>query len=190
MSSDSETDYIETAIHILKRKRQEKNKKYKQKSKKHNTALIESASAVTAQDDLSDFSDFSDIDFSDIEYDESDVDESIGMLYDESITSYSEFLCSLYAIQIKHKLGDSVLNDILFLIRSVLPQPNKCPKSVKGFSKLLPKKSLSHFHECCMICQEIKKTDSIKTTNFQINLNVIGVIIKHLFLFLSMFENS
>ncbi len=84
------------------------------------------------------------------------------MLYDESITSYSEFLCSLYAIQIKHKLGDSVLNDILFLIKSVLPQPNKCPKSVKGFDKLIPKKSLSHFHECCMICQEIKKSDSIE----------------------------
>ena len=118
MSYDSETDDIATAIQILKRKRQEKNKKYKQKSKKHNTALIESASAVTSQDDLSDFSDFSDI-----EYGESDVDESIGMLYDESITSYSEFLCSLYAIKIKHKLGDSVLNDILFFSKKFVFLP-------------------------------------------------------------------
>ena len=34
--------------------------------------------------------------------------------------------------------------------------------SQKCFDKLIPKKSLSHFHECCINCQEIKKSDSIE----------------------------
>ena len=145
MSSDSEADDIETAIQILKRKRQEKNRKYNQKKFDNKKSRSESAPADKpgnnidhainiSQDDLSDFSDFSETDFSDIEYGESELDESIDMLYDESITSYSEFLCSLYAIKVKHKLGDSVLNDVLFLIKSVLPTPNKCPKSVRNAS--------------------------------------------------------
>jgi len=175
MSSDSEADEIDTALRILKRKRKETNKKYNQNKLNSRIRITEQAPVIESssdsdgyvnnlnnltQDDLSDFSYLIE---SDIESDiESEVNESIGLLYNESKTTDSEFLYSLYAIKIKHKLGDSVLNDILFLIKSVLPQPNKCPKSVKGFDKLIPKKSISHFHECCMICQEIKKSDNIE----------------------------
>jgi len=188
MSSDSEADEIDTALQRLKRKRQEYNKSVYNKRQKYNEVnskarIEESAPAIKSfsssdpdvyidnpnnitQDDLSCFSNFSDIESAE---EESDEEENEKMLYNESITTDSEFLCSLYAIKIKHKLGDSVLNDILFLIKSVLPQPNKCPKSVKGFDKLIPKKSLSCFHECCVICQEIKKSDSIE--NYKLSDN-------------------
>ena len=46
MSSDSETSDIATAIQILKRKRQEKNKKYHQKKLDNKKSLIESDSAI------------------------------------------------------------------------------------------------------------------------------------------------
>ena len=99
--------------------------------------------------------------YSSLDSDSSEENYISSMLYNESVTTDSDFLCSLYAIKVNHKLGDSVVKDILLFIKSILPQPNKCPKSMKGFDKLIPKKGVADFHNCCMICEKIKKSDNI-----------------------------
>ena len=105
MSSDSEADEIDTALRILKRKRKVTNKKYNQNKLNSRIRITEQAPVIESssdsdgyvnnlnnltQDDLSDFSYLIESDI------ESEVNESIGLLYNESKTTDSEFLYSLY----------------------------------------------------------------------------------------------
>ena len=46
-------------------------------------------------------------------------------LYDQANVSKDEFLLSFYAIKLKHSLSDSAANEILKLIKLILPTKNE-----------------------------------------------------------------
>jgi len=89
-----------------------------------------------------------------------DNDLSNNQLYNESTTTYTDFIFAIYAVKIKHKLCDESIKDFLFLIKSILPLPNKVPKSLKGLSKIIENKDVGKFHEICLKCNELKRSDS------------------------------
>ncbi len=102
----------------------------------------------------------SDNNFTDQMYTDSENEFEDVSLFQNSSTKIDEFLLALYAIKLKHKVNDSTIEDFLFLIKSILPKSNKCPKTVSCFKKF--SHGNSNFHIYCSICNLIKKTDTIE----------------------------
>ncbi len=65
-------------------------------------------------------------------------------------------------LKYKHKFSDSALDDILNLVRIIIPSPNILPKSTKTLSKYLDIKThvKSHF-----ICHDCSTVNDIASTN-------------------------
>jgi len=101
--------------------------------------------------------------------DENENETHSESIFNNSETTLNEFLVSLLGLQIKHKLSDSAIRDFLVLTKLVLPQPNRCPKTVKGFNKILSNKGLGKYHMCCIECKQIIKSDHFENFKNQNN---------------------
>ncbi|CAF0925046.1 unnamed protein product [Brachionus calyciflorus] len=73
-------------------------------------------------------------------------------LYPNSKISISQFLVSFYALKAKHKLADNTCNDILKLFKLILPDKNKCPKTLYGFEKGIFNSKKVEYSDICRKC--------------------------------------
>ncbi len=167
-STDSDSSDLESGLNI--RLANSHNELSARRIQNHSRSRND-LSEVTSQSEGEDITiltpDDSPVDSPDDSESEKLEDENLCKLFVNSNTTYSEFLFALYAVKMKHKLSDKSVTDILILIKSLLPQPNKVPKSMKSFDKLVEKKDIGNFHELCLNCNEIKRSDSLD--NFKLN---------------------
>lgn len=70
-------------------------------------------------------------------------------LYEGSDISVNEFGVSLLSLKYKHKFSESAMDDILKLIKIVIPNPNKCPKTSSSLFKSFLCENISKNFETC-----------------------------------------
>ncbi|CAF1107671.1 unnamed protein product [Brachionus calyciflorus] len=87
---------------------------------------------------------------SNVENNNKEFDKS--RLFQGSEIDVSQFLLTFYAIKAKHKLTDSASNDILKLIKIILPNNNNCPKTLNKFEKSFIKSNTAEYLEICHLC--------------------------------------
>ncbi len=76
-------------------------------------------------------------------------------LYEGSDISVNEFGVSLLSLKYKHKFSESAMDDILKLIKIVIPNPNKCPKTSSSLFKSFLCENISKNFETCTDCKNI-----------------------------------
>jgi len=59
-------------------------------------------------------------------------------IYDDSNITLNEFAYSLMLIKFRHKLSEAAVDDILNLIKIIIPSPNNCPKTSSTLIKNIP----------------------------------------------------
>jgi hypothetical protein len=86
----------------------------------------------------------------------SDIDEKADMYFNSNcdVKTFSE---SFGSIVCKHKLSDDAVKDILKLIKSTLPQPNKCPTNIRKIHKLMVDDKVIKIFKTFYVCKNCKK---------------------------------
>jgi hypothetical protein len=59
-------------------------------------------------------------------------------IYNDSNITLNEFAYSLMLIKFRHKLSEAAVDDILNLIKIIIPSPNNCPKTSSTLIKNIP----------------------------------------------------
>ncbi|CAF0896693.1 unnamed protein product [Brachionus calyciflorus] len=73
-------------------------------------------------------------------------------IYPESQLSIWQFFISFYTIKAKHHLSDVACNDLLKFIKKILPENNKCPKTLASFENEIFKSKKVEYSEVCHNC--------------------------------------
>ena len=84
--------------------------------------------------------------------------EIIDYLYPESKITVKELLITVNLMKLKHSLSSNATNHIMELLKTILPQPNKCPRSLRKCQKyFLPcdSGSFSKNFTICSICNNL-----------------------------------
>jgi hypothetical protein len=88
-------------------------------------------------------------------------------LFESSATTVDDFLMCLLSIKFKHKLNTSTCNDILKLIKMILPSPNKCPINSSSFDLLFDDSLTGTVYDICIACNKVTTEQDIKKRHCQ-----------------------
>jgi hypothetical protein len=88
----------------------------------------------------------------DDEVDELTNDDS-DYIYKESNITLKELACSLMILKFKHKFSEVAVDDILNLIKILIPSPNKCPKTSQTLLKTIPCDTQVEDYLICLNCK-------------------------------------
>lgn len=86
---------------------------------------------------------------------ESSEEESINIveyLYMGSNVTVNDLLITVNLIKLKHGLSNNAINHIMELLKTILPQPNKCPRSLRKSQKYFLPSDTGSFSKNFTIC--------------------------------------
>ncbi|CAF0887295.1 unnamed protein product [Brachionus calyciflorus] len=109
-----------------------------------------------SSESYSDYEDFEDNNDLNMSFSSDDPMEDLpninSVLYENSKISLNEFISSIMAIKIRHSLPDNAINHILQLIRFILPNGNRCPKTLRSYEKKFLENQDVTTHRVCSYC--------------------------------------
>jgi hypothetical protein len=89
------------------------------------------------------------------EQEEFDVDDSDEFIYKDSNIKSKEIFTSLLALKFKHKFSDLAMDDLIKLIKIMLPPSNNFPKTYKAIEKYFNIDPISNDFNLCSKCKSI-----------------------------------
>jgi hypothetical protein len=83
-------------------------------------------------------------------------------LYNGSQISLKEFAITFFSIVKKHNINDASSNDILNLIKTILPANNNCPKKINSIRNFFTDNNDVDLYNACATCKTTTPTNKIE----------------------------